>query len=280
MGSDDWHSEALEAASLTLGWIGFATWSISFYPQVILNWKRKSVTGLSFDFLMINLTKHTCYLLYNAAFILSSTVRAQYRDRYGHDTIIPVTVSDLAFSVHAVTLTVVSVVQCLIYERGTQRITVVGYGTVILAWISVAVVFGVVATRNKWLWFVNALGLVQNILTAIKYTPQAYMNWKRRSTRGWSLSNVLLDFTGGLTTFLQLALQSIDQGNAKNLSGGIAKVILALETQFFDAFFMVQHFCLYGDVEPIEGTEIKDEYRTLPSQNEAGAKPEVASDRC
>lgn len=36
--------------STSVGWTYFLAWSVSFYPQVWLNWKRKSVVGLSFDY--------------------------------------------------------------------------------------------------------------------------------------------------------------------------------------------------------------------------------------
>jgi PQ loop repeat len=37
----------------------------SFYPQAFLNWKRRSVVGLSFDFLCWNLIGFTAYSVYN-----------------------------------------------------------------------------------------------------------------------------------------------------------------------------------------------------------------------
>lgn len=33
----------------------FCAWSISFYPQAYLNYRRKSVVGLSLDFQLLNL---------------------------------------------------------------------------------------------------------------------------------------------------------------------------------------------------------------------------------
>ena len=36
-----WNSVTLEVLSSVLGWIAFAAWSISFYPQIILNFRRK-----------------------------------------------------------------------------------------------------------------------------------------------------------------------------------------------------------------------------------------------
>lgn len=41
---------------------------------------------------------------------------------------------------------------------------------------------------------------------------QAIFNFTRKSTDGFSIGNILLDFTGGLANYAQMAVQSIDQG--------------------------------------------------------------------
>ena len=42
-----------------------------------------SVVGLNFDFVLLNLTKHSSYLIYNATLYFSSTVQQQYFEKYG-----------------------------------------------------------------------------------------------------------------------------------------------------------------------------------------------------
>jgi PQ loop repeat. len=34
------------------------------------------------------------------------------------------------------------------------------------------------------------------------------MNYRRKSTEGWSLGNIILDFTGGILSMLQMILNS------------------------------------------------------------------------
>lgn len=46
--------------SAVVGWCYFAAWSLSFYPQVYLNWKRLSVVGLSLDFVLFNFLVRCC----------------------------------------------------------------------------------------------------------------------------------------------------------------------------------------------------------------------------
>lgn len=54
--------------SSVIGWIYFVAWSVSFYPQVILNYQRKSVKGLSFEYQSLNLLGFSCYTAYNAGY--------------------------------------------------------------------------------------------------------------------------------------------------------------------------------------------------------------------
>ena len=41
------------------------------------------MVGLNFDFVVLNLTKHSSYLIYNAVLYFSSAVQRQYREKYG-----------------------------------------------------------------------------------------------------------------------------------------------------------------------------------------------------
>ena len=58
-------SDVLQVVSDVIGWIYFIAWSISFYPQIYENWRRKSVVGLNFDFLTLNIIGFSMYSLYN-----------------------------------------------------------------------------------------------------------------------------------------------------------------------------------------------------------------------
>lgn len=102
------------------------------------------------------------------------------------------------------------------------------------------------------------------VFTTFKYTPQAYLNYRRQSTEGWSVYNILLDFTGGLASFSQMVAQSFAMQSMSNFivsaqrrgagawtdaarlkQGDAGKVGLALITMFFDIVFMIQHWILY-----------------------------------
>jgi cystinosin len=42
------------------------------------------------------------------------------------------------------------------------------------------------------------LGYAKLVITLVKYTPAAVWNCKRRSTKGWSIFNILMDLIGGV----------------------------------------------------------------------------------
>jgi cystinosin len=81
--------------------------------------------------------------------------------------------------------------------------------------------------------------------------PQVYLNWKRKSTVGWSLENVLLDFAGGSFSLAQQIIDSVARGKPFFGSGSqgfnIVKFLLSVIAIIFDLIFMFQHYVLYRD---------------------------------
>jgi cystinosin len=74
---------------------------------------------------------------------------------------------------------------------------------------------------------------------------QAYLNFSRKSTAGWSIGNILLDLTGGILSFGQQFLDAINSGNWGVVFGSPVKVGLGVVSVAFDIVFMIQHYCLY-----------------------------------
>ena len=68
-----------------------------------------------------------------------------------------------------------------------------------------AILIAAFAHAFSWNGFLLWASYIKLVITAIKYIPQAYMNFVRKSTEGWSIGNVLLDFTGGTFSILQMA---------------------------------------------------------------------------
>lgn len=99
---------------------------------------------------------------------------------------------------------------------------------------------------------IRMCGYCKALITLVKYMPQVYLNWKRKSTVGWSLANVLLDFTGGAFSFAQQGLDNwnqskkfVDFGASDGFN--IVKFLLSVIAMIFDLIFMFQHYVLYRD---------------------------------
>ncbi|CAK9298820.1 unnamed protein product [Gordionus sp. m RMFG-2023] len=181
--------------------------------------------GLNLDFLTLNITGFFCYSVFNISIFLI------YRNQKDH----PVEINDIVFSIHAFFLTVFTGIQALIYERGTQKISRIN--NVILICIALTLGSGVVSLIAKWLSFIHFLYLfsyVKLFVTLIKYIPQAYLNYKRKSTVGWNIWGIILDSTGGIFSFAQMVLLSCSgsksMSNLNFLSKNSGAVVLNSHT--------------------------------------------------
>ena len=110
-----------------------------------------------------------------------------------------------------------------------------------------------------------------------EYSFHVYYNNRRKSTSGWSIGNILLDFTGGFLSILQMFLISYNNGNCLlylpirqmhctaflilfgkhvihvliisddwgSIFGDPTKFGLGAFSICFDILFMLQHFVFY-----------------------------------
>lgn len=62
----------------------------------------------------------------------------------------------------------------------------------------------------NWFQFITFLSFVKMSVTLSKYFPQAIFNYKRKSTIGWSIGNIILDFLGGTMDIFQMILQALN----------------------------------------------------------------------
>lgn len=62
------------------------------------------------------------------------------------------------------------------------------------------VVNGQPEDSNLSLW--SILGYEKVCISFFKYIPQVYLNYSNKSTVGWSIYNVLMDFFGGFFSFM------------------------------------------------------------------------------
>lgn len=241
--------QPMQILSEVLGWIYFAAWSLSFYGQVIENYRRKKVSGLKFDYELYNLFGFGAYTIY--------TIIGYNITDIGTG-IIPI--HDIFFAAHGFVLTIVHLLQiCYYYDKNdaNQKIDkfTIAYITTLLWGEGILLITEFVAgnydpRQHNSFNSIVYLGWVKVFISLIKYIPQAYFNYKRKSTIGWNIHNILLDFTGGSFSFAQNIVDSFIKDDGKQSDSGsgvlnLAKFALSFETMFFDIIFILQHYVFY-----------------------------------
>jgi len=275
----------LEAVARTvsaiLGWTYFFAWSFSFYPQVLLNHRRKFVGGLSIDFATLNLMGHTCYAIYSTAFFFEPHIREEYRRRHGGH-LPSVQPNDVAFAIHAAILASITLLQTWIYPRAPgQRLSTANHFVVTFALVVFATnLFSVITGSESAIDLLYILSYFKLYVSVAKYIPQAWNNYSRKSTVGWSIDNILLDLTGGSLSLIQLFLDATLDNDWAAITGNPVKLGLSSLSIIFDIFFIIQHFVLYTNREDIP-VEDKRHYHEpdVEAPTEAVRNGQTASER-
>ncbi|OQD79352.1 hypothetical protein PENANT_c053G08066 [Penicillium antarcticum] len=252
----------IKALSRLLGWSYMLCWSGSFYPQPLTNIKRKSTVGLSIDLSTINPLGFVCYAIYTGAFLYSPVIRAQYAARHPVAEEPTVRFNDFVFAAHAVVLTLIMYTQFwpFIWGLHVSRFQRISWLMAGLFWGSVlapVVVMWIVLARSpdgghdpsSWAWIdvIYSFSYVKLLITIVKYMPQMWLNYQRKSTVGWSIGTILLDLAGGVLSMVQLILDSSLQNDWSGITGNPVKLLLGNVTIFFDMIFVIQHYVLYRE---------------------------------
>ncbi|OAD02431.1 hypothetical protein MUCCIDRAFT_143982, partial [Mucor lusitanicus CBS 277.49] len=238
----------------------FFAWSFSFYPQVILNWQRKSVQGLSMDFLYYNVVGFFCYWVFNVSFFFSKEIQDECRNQ-SKDNL--VRFNDVMFASHALFISLFTLCQTLYYKRdSTQSISKIAKYFILISLAgAIGMTFTVLYNYAMWIDLLYYLSYIKLTISLIKYMPQAWLNFKRKSTIGWSIHNILL--ASGVLSITQLLLDAYLSGDWSGVSGNPVKLGLGLQSIAFDIIFMVQHYILYRDHAATSLNTVDEERRRL-----------------
>jgi cystinosin len=268
-------------ASNVLGWAAFTAWSVSFWPQIVSNRRRKSVRGLSLDFVALNVLGFACYASFCALLYWNAIVAEEFKRRTGGASPVgaAVQLNDVAFALHALFAASLTALQCWWYDRdggGQQQprrslapatrmallaaAGVIGAHALAARAATDAARFVAAEARRVCEQTVSAvapgpwtlldvgytLSAVKMAVTLTKYVPQAAYNFSRRSTVGWSITNILLDFTGGLCSLAQQLLGAWWWRDLRSVvSANPVRFALSVVSLGFDLLFMVQHYVLF-----------------------------------
>ncbi|XP_034021707.1 cystinosin-like, partial [Thalassophryne amazonica] len=181
-----------------------------------------------------------------------SSLQEEFLKKYPNG-INPVSANDVFFGLHAVVLCLIYAIQAAVYKRGGQSVSWTARFLLLVGWLfALITLFVAVAKQITWLDYLYYFSYIKLGVTLVKYVPQAYMNYKRQSTTGWSIGNVLLDFTGGILSILQMVLESYNNDEWRLIFGNPTKFGLGLFSVVFDVIFITQHYCLYRHSEGYE----------------------------
>jgi cystinosin len=227
--------------SSVIGYCYFVLWSVCFYPQVLLNFRRKSTKGLSNDFAVLNLMGWTYYSLYLSEMFWDVSIKRLYQARFKGDAS-TVASNDVAFALHATILSAVYLVQIAYYSdskwTAVFRLKPQTWCFVTLmlvpTFITPMLIVCEFLDRSTWLDYFYVLSYFKIFCTLTKYTKQAILNYHRQSTKGWNIWYNFLECTGASLSMLQIVLDSASRGSWSGITGNLAKFGLGLATLLFD----------------------------------------------
>lgn len=82
-----------------------------------------------------------------------------------------------------------------------------------------------------------------------------WLNFKRKSTTGFHIGGVLLDFGGGVLSLLQMDIYCFIEHSVNQLTGNIPKMALAVVTLLFNIILVWQHYVFYLGNEHVAADE-------------------------
>ncbi|CAD0057073.1 unnamed protein product [Aureobasidium pullulans] len=269
--------DVARAISWLLGWSYFTSWSLSFYPQPLRCWKRRSTRGITVDFPLLNIVGFTSYFISTTSFLFSHEIRQQYAVRHPFAPEPTVRFNDLVFALHGT-------IVCFVFysqfyprlwnfevvkgQRASSTALGIFYGSIIGVAITVLLVSlfkGGRDTADSWADIdVIYAFLTSNLSSLSANTPLKHgYNYKIKSTAGWAIDMIWLDFIGGVMSLLQLIIDSALQADWSGITGNPAKLFLAMFSLCFDMIFFVQHYVLYKGNELPSEDEEEDATRPL-----------------
>lgn len=237
-----------------LGLIYVSAWSISMYPPIITNWRYKSSSAISFDFIALN-TAGYFYLLTSIILQVYCWVPTEESNT---DLLKPkITLFDLFYCANGFTMTLVLLTQVVWgrelwnfmkdQRRSMKRffyrllsLSIICYAIITVTFIFDTLQYG--WNNSTTLSYCNKLFLMKISMSLVKYIPQVRHNYERKSMKGYAIQGVFLDTLGGVASLLQLIIQlQNDQGfNLMVFFTNFGKIGLGLVTLIFNFIFISQ----------------------------------------
>lgn len=258
---------SLQTLSSLCGWIYVFCWGISLYPPLLLNYRTKSVEGLSLDFAYLNFWGCTFYLFSVSLLYFSTTVRLEYalaqeassRTAKGAIKQPLVQFNDVIYGIHSLILVIILLSQFYLFgykkspnQKLSKPVKVLSVAGAIGTLMLLVRIYELNPTREHYqlVDLANILGTCKVFLSTVKYLPQAYFNYQRKSLKGFAVKACISDIVGAVLCASQLLIDGYLRGDMASVLHHPSKLLLAAVTMTFGIIFFCQHRVYLEDEEP------------------------------
>lgn len=233
------------------GWISVITWSCVPYPQIFTNFKNKNSEGMSISMIFLSIIQFSGYTTLSYILFFSNNIEIKY-EKIMKDDYTDIYLSDLFFATHALLSTLILAFQYYFYEHSNNKLTI----TSSISLLTLTILFLMEITLCIILYFIHnndiylaylilCLSISHNVFTFLKYVPQIYYTYSRKSVQDWNIANVHFDILGALFLLLEMIVTAINKNEINSLFSNIAKFNLTIITILFDSILYIQYYYFY-----------------------------------
>lgn len=241
-----------------LGYGYVIPWSLSAYPPIWHNWRQRSSSAMSLDFVLLNTVGYFYLLLslWLQLFCWQTEKDNQLTDRP------MVSAFDFYYCLHGFTMNLVLVSQVVWgirlwnFRSSGARMKPV-YRRILLGCLLVGALSGGRFLWHHWrfgwvnadtLTLCNTLFLLKISLSLLKYFPQVKHNFDRKSMNGFPIQSVVCDVVGSICSLAQLTVQiARDHGSLTMaaVDANFGRIGIAIVTLLFN-FVYISQWLVYG----------------------------------
>ncbi|KAH3664288.1 hypothetical protein OGAPHI_004640 [Ogataea philodendri] len=180
---------------------------------------------------------------------IHDTIKDEFFERHNKYPLIKL--NDFYFGAHGLLLNLLLISQAYFWgfkKNDNQKVSIackLGLTAVLFYAIGYSFIIHNSKGALYWVDLLTSLGLVKILMSVCKNIPQVLYNYNRKSTHGWPIQMVWLDFAGSLFSFAQLALDAYIAGDIRAIFNNLPKLLLSMEVALADFVFFVQHYLLY-----------------------------------
>jgi cystinosin len=180
-------------------------------------------------------------LIFSAAYILFGFLYEPSYNSTGE-----INVWSVGFSVTSVFICSIQIIVLLYYPRFTNFVKPVWMFLSVSAILAVPIFTAIKPEPQNIVAF---MGLIRVYNNAIKFMPQLYLNWLRRSTDGWSIEGVYVDLAAAILYLIRIIVDLTERQKFDQFSTSIRSQVLIISQILIgcDLIFIFQHFVSLRD---------------------------------